>query len=56
MQNDLAAPRPTRPRSWWSWARPKRSRVLDQHPPTRWARRSRPRSPSSQPAGRARGP
>ena len=25
MQYDCASPRPTRPRSWWSWARPKRS-------------------------------
>ncbi len=24
-QYDCSAPRPTRPRSWWSWARPKRS-------------------------------
>ncbi len=24
-QNDSAVPRPTRPRSWWSWARPNRS-------------------------------
>ena len=24
-QNDLAVPRPTRPRSWWSWASPNRS-------------------------------
>ena len=25
------APRPTRPRSWWSWARPKRSASIDDH-------------------------
>ncbi|MNL53293.1 hypothetical protein D3C87_1765270 [compost metagenome] len=25
IQYDWSAPRPTRPRSWWSWLRPKRS-------------------------------
>ena len=30
-QTDAPAPRPTRPRSWWSWARPKRSARLDDH-------------------------
>ena len=27
----MPAPRPTRPRSWWSWARPKRLGSLDHH-------------------------